>query len=140
VRGEMNVPNKAAASLYVSDASATTARRLDDHASLIKTLAKLDRIERSDAPMTGNSAQFLIDEATAVMPLEGLIDVAQERQRLEKEIARLDKDIQRHEGKLNSDGFVNKAPAEVVETERERRDEAAAARDKLKTALARLQG
>jgi valyl-tRNA synthetase len=74
------------------------------------------------------------------MPLEGLIDVAQERARLEKEIARLDKDVARHEKKLASEGFTAKAPPEVVETERERRDEAAAARDKLKTALERLSG
>ncbi len=140
VRGEMNVPNKAEAPLLVSGANATTRRRLEDHATLIKTLAKLDSLELSEAAAPANAAQFLIDEATAVMPLEGLVDVAQERQRLEKEIARLDKDVQRHEGKLNSEGFTAKAPAEVVETERERRDEAVAARDKLKQALARLQG
>jgi valyl-tRNA synthetase len=140
VRGEMNVPNKAEAPLRVSGANATTRRRLEDHATLIKTLAKLESLELTDAAAPANAAQFLIDEATAVMPLEGLIDVAQERQRLEKEIARLDKDVQRHEGKLNSAGFTAKAPADVVETERERRDEAVQARDKLKQALNRLQG
>jgi valyl-tRNA synthetase len=140
VRGEMNVPNKAGAPLLVRNADATTRRRLETHDALIRTLARLDSVTVSDDPAPGNAAQFLIDEATAVMPLEGLIDVAQERQRLEKEIAKLDKDVARHEKKLNSEGFTAKAPPEVVETERERRDEAAAARDKLKTALDRLAG
>jgi valyl-tRNA synthetase len=140
VRGEMNVPNKAGAPLLVRNADETTRRRLETHDALIRTLARLESVTVSDDPAPRNAAQFLIDEATAVMPLEGLIDVAQERQRLEKEIAKLDKDVARHEKKLNSEGFTAKAPPEVVETERERRDEAAAARDKLKTALERLGG
>ena len=140
VRGEMNVPNKAHARLLIQGADETTQRRVETHASLLRTLAKLGDIELSRTVAPRDAAQFLIDEATAIMPLEGLVDVAQERQRLQKEIAKLDKDVQRHEKKLNSDGFVGKAPPDVVETERERRDEAADARDKLKTALERLSG
>jgi len=138
VRGEMNVPNKARAPLQVRNAGDTTRRRLETHAPLIRTLARLESVTVSEKPAPGTAAQFLIDEATAVLPLAGLIDVDQERQRLEKDIAKLDSDIARHDKKLQNESFVAKAPAAVVETERERREEAAAARDKLMTALARL--
>ena len=140
VRGEMNVPHKATAPLQVRNAGSVTRQRLETHAPLIVSLARLEAVSVDDAPPPRNAAQFLIDEATAVLPLEGLIDVDQERQRLKKDIARLEGDIARHDKKLNNESFVGKAPASVVETERERRAEATTARDKLQTALDRLAG
>ena len=55
-----------------------------------------------------------------LVPLAGVIDIGQEVQRLEKEIAQLDFEVQRLEKKLSNPGFVNKAPREVVEGEREK--------------------
>ncbi len=140
VRGEMNVPNKAAVPLLVKDAGERTRARLDRHAPLIQTLARLESIELSEAASPEGAAQFLIDEATAILPLKGIIDVAQEQARLKKEIEKLEADLNRHDKKLSNEQFVAKAPPEVVETEKERRAEAAAARDKLATALERLVG
>ena len=80
----------------------------------------------------------MIDEATLVLPLAGVIDFAQERARLTKEIARLEGEITKIDKKLGNAEFVAKAPEEVVEENRERRAEAVTARDKLQTALDRL--
>ncbi len=140
VRGEMNVPNSAAMPLKVKDAGATTRARLERNATLIKRLARLDGVEAVDSVDTKGSAQLLIDEATAVLPLAGTIDVAQEQQRLQKEIEKLEAELNKYDKKLANEQFLNKAPAEVVEEQRERRDDTAAARDKLATALERLAG
>ncbi|KAG9581327.1 hypothetical protein KCV01_g15413, partial [Aureobasidium melanogenum] len=56
----------------------------------------------------------------ALIPLEGLIDVGAEKSRLAKEIARVEGEIKKCEGKLGNANFVANAPAEVVEQERQR--------------------
>jgi valyl-tRNA synthetase len=82
--------------------------------------------------------QLVHGEATFMLPLKDVIDMAAEKARLEREIAKLDKELARSEAKLGSAAFAAKAPPEVVETERERREERAATRAKLGEALARL--
>ena len=74
----------------------------------------------------------------AALPLAGVIDLAAERARLEKEMAKVKGDIARVDAKLANADFLNRAPEEVVEGEREKRDEAEARRQKIVEALARL--
>ncbi|MBK1668337.1 valine--tRNA ligase [Rhodovibrio sodomensis] len=140
VRGEMNVPNKAEVPLHLEGAGATTKARLDRHATLIRRLAKLSEIRTLDRVDTRGAAQLLIDEATAVLPLAEIIDLAQERQRLQKELEKLDQEIAKYDKKLGNADFLNKAPQAVVEEQRDRRADAAASREKLANALERLVG
>jgi valyl-tRNA synthetase len=74
----------------------------------------------------------------AALPLQGVIDLAAERARLEKEIAKVDADIKRVDAKLANADFLARAPEEVVDGEREKRDEAQARRSKMLEALERL--
>jgi valyl-tRNA synthetase len=76
----------------------------------------------------------------AALPLKGIIDFAAERARLERELARIGTEIARIDAKLANADFVKRAPEEVVEGERERREEAEARRRKVVEALERLQG
>jgi len=80
----------------------------------------------------------VVDEATVLLPLAGVIDIAQEKARLSKEIAKLAGEIDKVEKKLSNEAFIAKANPAVVEEQRERRDEWAAAKTKLEDALARL--
>ena len=73
-----------------------------------------------------------------ILPLAEVIDLAAEKARLEKGIAKLDGEISKHDSKLANAKFTAKAPAAVVETERQRRAEAALALSKLTEALNRL--
>ena len=75
-----------------------------------------------------------------LIPLEGIIDVAKERARLDKEIVRLDGEIAKVDKKLGNADFLARAPEEVVAEQRERRDDWSAAAAKLREALARLSG
>ena len=141
VRGDLQIPNKTPVNAIVYHAEYSTYQRFEKHADLIKTLAKLSSlVVNDDETIPLETARTSVREASVVIPLSGIVDIDKEKSRLEKEIVKLDKDVARHEKKLNSDGFLAKAPAEVVETERERRNEAANARDKLKIALERLGG
>jgi valyl-tRNA synthetase len=76
----------------------------------------------------------------AALPLKGVIDLAAEKARLEKEMKKADADIQRVDAKLNNPKFVANADQEVVEGEREKREEAVARKDKILEALERLKG
>ena len=86
------------------------------------------------------SVQIVSDEATAILPLAGVIDVAAEQARLKREIGRLDDEIAKVDKKLANQQFLAKAPPAVVEEQRGRREESAQVRDRLGAALQRLQG
>jgi valyl-tRNA synthetase len=69
------------------------------------------------------SATGLCGQLEILVPLAGLIDREEELTRLGKEIGRLEKDIQRLDGKLNNEKFLSRAPEAVVEKERRKREE-----------------
>ena len=72
------------------------------------------------------------------LPLEGLVDVDAERSRITKELEKISKEISKSEAKLGNPGFVDRAPAQVVDQERARLDEWKAKRDRLSAMLAAL--
>ncbi|HEX4352416.1 MAG TPA: class I tRNA ligase family protein, partial [Polyangiales bacterium] len=91
------------------------------------------------AAAVANSATAVAEGVTLVVPLEGLVDDDKERERLERQVQKLDKDLAAIDKKLGNAGFVERAPADVVQRERERRDELSAAREQLSAALVKLQ-
>jgi valyl-tRNA synthetase len=101
-------------------------------------MARLSDIDFADTPPQG-SAQFVLGQATMALALANVIDLAAERERLSKEIGKLQKEIDKIDERFANEQFMAKAPEEVVEENRERRAEAEAAAKKLKAALERLQ-
>jgi len=146
VRSEMNVPAGAQVDLLVSGLAADKRAWAATHAELLTRLARLASFDGDAAPervaqaFSHGAAQLVVDEATLVMPLGGVIDVDKERARLDKEIVRLEGEIARVDKKLGNAEFIAKARPEVVEEQQERRAEWAAARDKTIEARARLSG
>ncbi len=120
LRAEMNLPAGGKLTLLLSGANATTQARVATHGEVIKRLARLERFEAIAGEPPKGSAQFVLDEATAALPLDGVIDLDAERARLRKEVARLGDEITKVERKLGNADFVAKAPAEVVEENQER--------------------
>ena len=138
VRSEMNVEPKAQLTLRLKDASAGTLARLDTHRDLIHRLARIEESGALDGDVEKGSVTAVLDEATIVLPLAGVIDVAAEKARLDKELGKLDPEIVKYEKKLSNAGFLAKAPAEVVAQQKERLEGLKADRAKLDEALARL--
>ena len=85
-----------------------------------------------------SSIQLLIRGEVAALPLEGVIDLDAERARLAKEIQKLDGEVAKIDAKLGNADFIKRAPEEVVEEQRERREEALARKAKMEEALSRL--
>jgi valyl-tRNA synthetase len=137
LRAEMNVPNAARLELAIRDASPEAARILRLHAGSIATLARLERIV-FDAPARPGTAQLVLDGVTAAVPLAGVIDPAAEITRLGKEIDRQRVAIDKIDRKLANADFLAKADPVVVDEQRDRRAESAAALARLETAVERL--
>ena len=140
VRSEMNVPAGAVLPLKVREASAETRARLERYAALIQRLARIGEIDANAGAVPQGSVQIVLGEATFALPLADIIDFAAERTRLQKEIGKLDGEIGKIDGKLNNAAFVARAPAEVVDEQRERREEALATKQRLGRALQQLAG
>jgi valyl-tRNA synthetase len=139
IRAEMRVPPSSRIALLLKDASADTRARMDRNRDLILTLARLSAAQPADELPQG-SAQFVIAEATAALPLGDVIDLAAERARLEKELAKADAEIARFDAKLSNEQFVSRAPEDVLNEQREKRADAAALAERLRQAVTRLHG
>jgi valyl-tRNA synthetase len=135
-RSELNVPPGAKLPLHVHDAATETATRLERNAAAIRRLARIDTI--STAPARGGAAQIVVDEATFVLPLEGVIDIEAEKARLAKAAEAAEKERDGLAGRLNNPSFVERAKPEAVEKARADHAEKASDAEKYRAALARL--
>ncbi|MBI5260324.1 MAG: valine--tRNA ligase [Bradyrhizobium sp.] len=137
VRAEMNIAPATLTALALVGASDETKARAPRWTDVIKRMARLSDISFADRAPDG-AVQLLVRGEVAALPLKGVIDLAAERTRLEKEIAKAEADIKRVDGKLANEKFVANAPEEVVEEEREKREAAVERKTKLLEALERL--
>jgi valyl-tRNA synthetase len=135
VRAEMNINTQIP--LVLAGASQESHARAQRWADFIKRLARVSDISLAAGAPQG-SVQLVVRGEVAALPLKGVIDVAAERSRLEKELAKADADIKRVDAKLANEKFVANAPEEVVEEEKEKREEAFGRKAKIGDALKTL--
>jgi valyl-tRNA synthetase len=124
IRGEMNIAPGRKLPLLLRRDPQTPPERVDALRPFIYQLAGVESLrwleDDEEAPA---SATGLCGQLEILVPLAGLIDREEELTRLGKEIGRLEKDIQRLDGKLNNEKFLSRAPEAVVEKERRKREE-----------------
>ncbi|MGO4704196.1 valine--tRNA ligase [Microvirga sp. 2MCAF38] len=136
-RSETNVPAGSQIPLVLVAASADVRARAERWGDMIKRLARISEINHADAAPK-SSVQLLIRGEVAALPLEGVVDLSAERARLAKEIVKLDGEVAKIDAKLGNADFIKRAPEEVIDEQRERRDEALARKAKIEEALNRL--
>ena len=137
VRSEVNVPAGAKLKLIVRDANGAARTRLAAHRNALERLARIENIELDGAVPPG-ALQLVIGDATYALPVAEVIDLKVERTRLDKEIRKLEGEVTKIEAKLGNAQFLARAPEEVVEEQRERREEALSTAARLRQATARL--
>jgi len=113
IRADMSVPVKAKIDLIVEGANEGTATNLSKYAAQIKQMAKINDISTDATPPKG-SLKAVIREATYNLPIADLIDLDQERERLNKEISKLDDNIKKISQQLENKNFVANAPEEII--------------------------
>ena len=138
IRSDMKVPTAKRPALRLA-ADTQTALQLKGMERSILSLAGLASIEflPQDAPAPKGAVSAICEAGVVYLPLGELVDIAQEIARAEKESATLQRDIGSLQGKLGNEGFLAKAPAQVVETERQR---LIVMQDKLQKLQARIDG
>jgi len=135
-RAELNVPPGAKLPLHVKDCADGTRGRLERHDAALRRLARVESIAFGEA--SGGAAQVVVDEATYILPLEGVIDIEAERSRLAKAAEAAEKERDSLAGRLGNPSFVERAKPEAVEKARADHSEKASDAEKYRAALARL--
>jgi valyl-tRNA synthetase len=138
VRAEMNIPPSTKIPVYLRDAAPITLARAKTWENAAGRLARAAAIETAPDPVPQGAAQIVLDEATLILPLAGLIDLAAERARLERERQRAADEIEKVVKKFQNADFVARAKPEVVEENRERERTGRLEVARLDAALARL--
>ena len=136
LRAEMNLGTAEIPLVLVDAEEAAQARALRWQDTLQK-LARLSGVGFAEAAPK-SSAQLLVRGTLAALPLEGVIDLAAEAKRLDKEIEKNESEVKRLDAKLANEGFLAKAEEDVIDEHRERRATALARIETLKAARARL--
>lgn len=138
VRADMNVPAKAKIDLLVKDACKHTQQGFEAYGEVIKTMARLESISMTDSVPKG-SVQTIVDQTILILPIADIIDLDQERERLQKEISKQQDNIKEVAQQLGNKNFVANAPAEIVEEKKARQLDAEAKIEKLSKALDQLE-
>lgn len=138
-RSETNVPAGAQIPLVMVGAAPEVRARVEAWRDTLLRLARLSEITFSETPPR-NSVQLLVRGSVAALPLEGVVDLAAEVARLKKEQGKAQGEIKKIDAKLGNADFVARAPEEIIEENRERRESEAARLAKIEEALVRLSG
>ncbi|HSG90832.1 MAG TPA: valine--tRNA ligase, partial [Pseudomonadales bacterium] len=132
VRGEMNLSPARTIDVLLAEGDDSDRARLEGNRTFLTQLARLESITYLAADETPPpSAIQLVGNMKVLVPMAGLIDKDAELARLDKEIERRRQEVERLDKKLSNESFTAKAPAEVVDKERSKRDDATAALGKL---------
>jgi valyl-tRNA synthetase len=137
IRTEIGIPGGAQVPLVLINPSADVSARVQRLGETLKRLARLSSIEVAAAAPNG-AVQVLTRGTTAALALAGIIDLDVERARLAKELDKIDGEIAKIDQKLNNPAFIANAKEEVVDEQRDRREDAIARRDKIAEARKRL--
>jgi valyl-tRNA synthetase len=140
IRGEMNLPPSKNVKVVMDTAGTEEATRLNKNAGNLKTLAKVEELHVGvGLEKPEGSATTVFGETSIHVILKGLIDFGEEKKRIRKSIAKIEKDLNTSEKKLSNKGFLDKAPENIVAEVKAKAEMLSAKRDKLAQNLSFLE-
>jgi len=141
IRGEMNIAPSRRIPVLLKGASETDKAYAGQYRAYLERLAGIDTLTVLEPDATApESATALVGELVVLVPMEGLIDVAAEAERLGKLLAKAEQELAKTRVKLSNENFVRNAPPDVVNTERERQADFERQVNSIKAQLERLRG
>ncbi|MEV2423093.1 valine--tRNA ligase [Paenibacillus larvae] len=141
IRAEVNVPMSKKIELLIKPSDAENLNILHKNEEYVRRFCNTSVLEISEALASPDKAMTaVVTGAELFLPLAGLIDIAQEIARLEKELQTLHGEVARIEKKLANEGFMAKAPEKVIEEEKAKLADYSEKRDKVIARQAELKG
>ncbi|MDR8390184.1 valine--tRNA ligase [Aliifodinibius sp. S!AR15-10] len=139
IRAEFNVPQRADIALLIKAKNEDLVDSFQQNEWIFRKLQDIGSFEVAvDLEQPEASASAVVEGSEIFVPLEGLIDLEKERERIEKEINRLEGFLKSVNGKLNNEQFVENAPEDVVQRERDKKEDTETNLDKLRGILGEL--
>jgi valyl-tRNA synthetase len=139
IRAEVNVPMSKKVELLIKPRDESSLKILRSNEEYIQRFCNTSKLEINlELTHSDKAMSAIVTGAEMYLPLAGLIDIAQEIARLEKEVQNLNNEVDRVEKKLANEGFVSKAPAKVIEEEKAKQQDYAEKRDKVIARLTEL--
>ncbi|MBQ9405559.1 MAG: valine--tRNA ligase [Desulfovibrio sp.] len=139
IKAELGISPGHKASLILHPVDAAQNALLEENRSCIVTLARLETLTiDATAPAPRASASAVVDGCQVIVPLKGMVDLHAELARLDKELAKVENDLVLTNKKLHNESFMSRAPADVVNRERERAEKLLDAKDKMLKLRARF--
>jgi valyl-tRNA synthetase len=119
IRGEMNVPPGKKIAAVLDCKSPASAAMLREGEGYVRALARVDDLQYGvEVARPAQAATQVAGDVEILLPFAGMIDVVEEQKRLQKEIAKIEKDVALFSKKLSNESFLAKAPADVLEKDR----------------------
>jgi valyl-tRNA synthetase len=140
LRGEMNVPPASQVEVYLRSVDALSLAALDRHRQSVMLLARVKELYANADAAPAAAAKAVVDGVEIFMPLAGVIDFKEEDRRLAREIEKIGKELTQAQRKMSNEDFLAKAPAEVVQKEKERLQSWSEKLTKLKAHQERIKG
>jgi valyl-tRNA synthetase len=139
IRSEWNVPPQSRPRLYFATGDSWARLLVTDNTEQIKRLARIEEIVIVDTlPVLESAARGIVAGMEIAVPLEGLIDLDKERERIVKEVTRKENEARGLAARLDNVSFVERAPGEVVQETRDRHEELIGEIEKLRATLGSL--
>jgi valyl-tRNA synthetase len=136
IRGEMNLSPGLTLPLMIKTEDAEKTQIILDNTRSINELARVELGDVSPSVVKPKvAASSVLDGMDLIVPLEGMMDFAEERSRIEKELKKIEKDLLFLDKKLSNQNFVKKAPPEIIEKDKERKQTLSEKQMKLKAHL-----
>lgn len=139
VRSELNIPPARLVPVICRDVNPCTQARIARWEKAILRMARVSEITPLKGEAPRGAIQLVVNEATLLLPLAGVVDIEAEKARLHKEHAKALEEVQKTAKKLENENFVSRAHPDIVQEMRDRLKNQQNVCEQLKTALARLQ-
>ncbi len=140
IRKDMNVPPGDKVNIFIKSLNNYDREVLQDNRHYLKIIAKIDEIYIGDDVVKPHkSITTVVNDNEIYMPLEGVIDIDKEKERLEKKLNKIVKVLQKSRNKLNNQQFLDNAPQKIVQQVKEKNEELESISEKLKANLSYLE-
>ena len=137
-RSEMNVPANALIEVNFSDITDDLAIIFSEYEEIIKNFTRSKSIRKKYFSKGEGMVQVILNDGLIYLSLKGIIDFEQEKKRLEKSLSKINKEMHRIKEKLESKNFVDNAPIEIINEQKNRRTEYMISKEKIEMAIKSL--